>query len=94
MVDRTVLCSCRIEVEGNFLLELIVTCYCKQSDLVMYFTLSTVFMHYFNNLPDVLDVHISQGWTTHEQVLPISLQTFDFNSKLLEALKSLKNFVY
>ena len=30
----------------------------------------------------------------HGQVLPISLQTFDFDSKLLEAPKTLKDFVY
>ena len=60
----------------------------------MYFTVNIAFMHYFDNLTDALDVHISQDWTTHEQVLPISLQTFDFNSKLLEAPKSLKDFVY
>ena len=30
----------------------------------------------------------------HEQVLPISLQMFDFDSKLLEASKTLKDFVY
>ena len=94
LVNRTVLCNCRIEAEGNFLLESIATCYGKQSDLVMYFTVNTVFKHYFDNLTDVLDVHILQDWTTHEQVLPISLQTFDYNSKLLEAPKSLRDFVY
>ena len=51
-------------------------------------------MHYFDNLTDALDVHILQDWTTHEQVLPISLQIFDFISKLLEAPKTLKDFVY
>ena len=30
----------------------------------------------------------------HEQVLPTSLQTFNFYSKLLEAAKTLKEFVY
>ena len=30
----------------------------------------------------------------HEQVLPISLQTFNFDSKLLEAPKTLKGFVH
>ena len=39
LVNRTVLCNCRIEAEDNFLLESIATCYGKQSDLVMYFQL-------------------------------------------------------
>ena len=30
----------------------------------------------------------------HEQVLPISLQTFDFDSKLLETPKPIKDIVY
>ena len=51
-------------------------------------------MHYFDNLTDALEVHILQDWTTCEQVLPISFQKFDFNSKLLEAPKTLKDFVY
>ena len=34
------------------------------------------------------------NWTMHEQVLPISLQAFDFYSKLLKAQKTLKDFVY
>ena len=92
--NRTVLCTCVIEVEDNFLLESIATCYGKQSDLIMYFTVNTAFMHYFENMTDALDVHILQDWTTYEQNLPISLQTCEFNSKLLEALKTLKDFVY
>ena len=58
------------------------------------FTVNTVFMHYFDNLTDALDVHILQDLKTHEQVLPISLQTFDFISKLLEAPQTLKYLVY
>ena len=79
LVNRTVLCNCGIETENNTLLESIATCYGKQSDIVMYFIVNTAFMNYFDNLTNALDVHISQDWTTHEQILPISLQTFDFN---------------
>ena len=89
MIDRTILCNCGTEVEDNFLLEWIATCTGKQSDLVMYFTVNIALMHYFDSLPNKLDVHTLQNWTMHEQVLPISLQTFDFNSKLLEAPKIL-----
>ena len=92
LINRTVLCNCRTEAEDSFLLKLIATCPDKQSDLVMYFTVHTAFMHYFDSLSDELDVHVLQNWTTHELVLPISLQTFDFDSKLLEAPKTLKRF--
>ena len=36
LINRTVLCNCRIEVEENFLLESIAACPGKQSDLTMY----------------------------------------------------------
>ena len=91
LVNRTVLCNCGIEVKDNFLLELIATCYGKQSGLVMYFTVNTAFLHYFDNLTDALHVHISQDLTTDEQVLPISLQMFDFNSILLHEHESQNN---
>ena len=48
----------------------------------------------FDNLTDALVVHISQDWITYEQVLPISLQMFDFSSKLVEVPEALKDFVY
>ena len=81
-------------MEDNFLLESIAACPGKQSDLIMYFTVNTAFMHYFDSLTHNLEIHILQNWTTHEQVLRISLQTFNFDSKLLEAPKTLKDFVY
>ena len=46
-------------------------------------------MHYFDSLTNELEVHILQNWTTHKQVLPISLQTFDFDSKVPEEPKTL-----
>ena len=64
-------------MEGNFLLELIATHPGRQSDLVIYFTVNTAFMHYFDFLTDALEVHILQYWTMHEQVLLFSLQPFD-----------------
>ena len=51
-------------------------------------------MHYFDSLTNDLEVHVLQNWTMHEQVLPISLQTYDFDSTLVEAPKNLKDFVY
>ena len=94
LINRSVLCDCRIEAEDNFLLESIATCYGKPSDLIMYFTVNTAFMNYFDSLTDKLHVHISQNWTTHEQILPISLQTSESDSKSLDTPNILKDFVY
>ena len=94
LINITVLCKCRIKVEDNFLLESRVACPGKQSDLNMCFTVNTAFMHYIDSSTTSLETYVSQNWTTQEQVLPISLQTFDFDSKLLEAPKTLKDFAY
>ena len=94
MLKRTVLCNCGIEAEDNFLLESIAAHSGKQLVLTMYYTVNTAFMHYFDNLTDNLDTHISQNWTTQEQVFPISLQMFEFDSKLLKAPKTLKELVH
>ena len=94
LLKRTVLCNRGIEAEDNFLLESIAACPGKQSALTMYYRVNTVFMHYFDSLTDNLETHISQNWTAQEQVFPISLQTFEFDSKLLKATKTLKELVY
>ena len=94
LLKRTVLCYCGIEAENNFLLESIATCPGKQSALTMYYTVNTAFMYYFESLTDHLEIHISQNWTTQEQVFPISLQTSEFDSKLLKAPKTLKDLVH
>ena len=60
----------------------------------MYYTLNTAFMHHFDSLTDNLATHISQNWTTQEQVFPISLQMFEFDSKLLKVPKTLKELVH
>ena len=72
LLKRAVSCNCSIEAEYNFLLEPIAACPGKQSALTMYYIVSTAFMHYFDSLTDNLDTHISQNWTTQEQVFPIS----------------------
>ena len=94
LLKRTLLCNCGIEAEDNFLLESIAACPGKQTALTMYYTVPTAFMHYFDNLTDNLETHISQNWTTQEQVFPISLYTFEFDSKLLQAPQTLKELVY
>ena len=59
----------------------------KKPTLTMYYTFNTQFMHYFDSLTDNLETHISKTWTTYEQVFPISLQRFEFDSILMKATK-------
>ena len=85
LLKRTVLCNCGIEAENNFLLESIAACPGKQSALTMYYTVNMAFMYYFDrkfrhsNLPKL---------DKQEQVFPISLQTSEFDSKLLKVPKT------
>ena len=60
----------------------------------MYYTVNTAFMHYFDSFTDNFKSHILQNWTTQEKVFPISLQTFEFDSKLLKVPKTLKELVH
>ena len=94
LLKRTVLCSCGIKAEDNFLLEFIAACPGKQSALTMFYTVNTTFMHYFDRLTENLEPHISENWTTQEHFFPILLHTFEFDSKLLKVPKTLKDLVY
>ena len=40
-----------------------------------------------------LGIPILKNWTTQEQILPISIETFEFDPKLLSAPKTLKDLV-
>ena len=94
LVNQSVLCNCEIEVENHFLLESLVACHDTKSKLVMYFTVNTAFINYLNCLTYSLKFPFLLNRITHEQTLPISLQSFKFNPNLLKSPKALKYFVY
>ena len=94
LLNWSILCKCNVEAESNFLLESLAACGPSTADLVMYFTANLAFVNYFDDLIDSLDTPILQNWTTQEQILPISLQSFEFNSSLLQTPKPLKDFIH
>ena len=94
LVNRSVWCNCGIEVENNFLLESLVACHNAESKLVMYFTMITAFANYLDNLTESFKLPLLLNRTTHEQTSPISLKSFEFDSDLLKAPKTLKDFVH
>ena len=55
----------------------------------MHFTLNLAFVNYFDDMMEELGIPVSWNWTTQEQILPLSLQTFEINSNLLNAPKTL-----
>ena len=90
LVNRSVLCNCNIEAENNFLLESLAACHNAEFKLVMYFIVNTAFVNYLDNLTESLKFLILLNRTTNEQTLPISLQSFEFNSDYLKAPKNIK----
>ena len=86
-----------IEAKNNFLLESLAACYNADSKLVMYFIVNTAFVNYFDsldNLTDSLKFSILLHRTIYKQALPISLKLPEFNSELLTAPQTLKDFVH
>ena len=95
LLNRTVLCNCFIEAENNFLLESIAACNPERDDvdLEMYFVANIAFLNYFDELINTLDIPAFHNITRQEHVLPISLESNDFDEELLSAPKTLRELV-
>ena len=94
LLDRSILCNCDIEAESNFLLESLVACgENEKPDLEKYFTVNLAFVDYLDQLNETIDVPVIRNWTNQKQILPISYESFEINSSLLQAPKTLKEFV-
>ena len=50
LVNRNILCNCRIEAENNYLLESLAACHDRESKSVMYFRVNIAFTNYLDNL--------------------------------------------
>ena len=87
LLNRTVLCTCFIEAENNFLLESIAACNPERDnvDLEMYFVANIAFLNYFDELINTLDIPDFHNITRQEPVLPISLESnFDKQHETLD----------
>ena len=95
LLNRMILCNCIIEAESNFLLESIAACNPEKDnvDLEMYFVANTAFLNYFDELIDTLDIPAFHKIMRQEHVLPISLESNDFDEELLSAPKTLRDLV-
>ena len=94
LLDRSILGNCDIEAQSNFLLESLVAC--KEHEkpyLEMHFTVNLAFVDYLDQLNETINTPIIRNWTNQKQILPISLESFEINSSLLQAPKILKEFV-
>ena len=95
LLNRMVLCNCIIEAESNFLLESIAACDLERdsADLEMYFVANTAFLNYFEELINTLDTPFFHNITRQEHILPISLESDDFDKELLSAPETLRELV-
>ena len=94
LLDRSILCNCYIEAESNFLLESLVSCReHDKPDLEMHFTVNLAFVDYLDQLNETINTPIIRNWPNQKQILPISLESFEINSSLLQAPKTLREFV-
>ena len=93
LVNRSVLCNCRIEADNHHLLESIATCDNKITELVVYFTINLVFTNYLDMLPNLANsLPIIKDRTQHEQPSPLNLSRPHFDSSLRRRLTKLKDF--
>ena len=94
LVNRSVLCNCRIEADNHYVLESLATCNNKANNLVMYFTINMAFTYYLNMLPNLTIPSLIRDRTTYEQPLPVNLTFPVFDSSLQDAPTKLKNFMH
>ena len=94
MLDRNILCNCDIEAESNFKLESLAPCgEHEKPDLEMYFTVNVVIVDYLEELNETIRTPINRNWTSFKQLLPVSLETFQLSSKLMQVPVMLKDFI-
>ena len=88
------MCNCDIEAESNFLLELLAACReHDKPDLEMSFMVNLAFVDYLEELHESIETPINRNWTSFKQPLPVSLESFQLNSKLLHAPVMLRDFI-
>ena len=94
LLDRNILWNCNIEAESNFLLESPAACdEHEKPDLEMYFMVNLAFLDYLTQLNVTLNTPINRNWTSVKQPVPISLDSFQINPKLMHAPIMLKDFM-
>ena len=93
LMNRSILCNCDVKAESNFLLESLAASKGSETktDLEMHFTINLAFVNYFDDMIGELGLPVLQNWTTQEQILPLSIETFESNLNLLNAPKTLQD---
>ena len=94
LVNRSILCNCRIEADNHHLLESIASCDKKITKLIMYFTINLAFTNYLDMLPNMTDsLPLIRDRTRYEQPLPLHLSILHFDNSLRYRPTKLKEFM-
>ena len=59
----------------------------------MYFNVNLSFVDYLEELNETIITPINRNWTSVKQLLPVSLESFQLNSKLMPAPVMLRDFI-
>ena len=65
----------------------------NNQNLEMFFTVNLAFLDHLEDLIEVMDTPIDRNWMHEKQSLPISLESFQINSSLLQVPKTLKDYI-
>ena len=65
----------------------------EKPDLGMYFIVNLSFVDYLEELNETITMPINRNWTNVKQSLPISLESFQLNSKLMHSPVILRDFI-
>ena len=65
----------------------------KNLTLEIYFTVNLAFLDYLTQLNVTLNTPIDRNWTSVKQSIPISLDSFQINPKLMHAPMMFKDFI-
>ena len=94
MVNRSILCNCRIEADNHHLQESITSCDKKITQLIMYFTINLAFTNYLDMFPNMTDsLNLIRDRTQYEQPLPIYLNIPQYDNALNNRPTMLKDFL-
>ena len=94
LVNRSVLCNCRIEADNHHLLESIASCDKKTTKLIMYFTINLASTNYLDILPNVTDsLPLIRDRTQYEQPLTVHLNIPDYDNSLNYRPTRLRHFM-
>ena len=97
LINRTVLCYCRIEAENHFLLESLEACNEPNSKLVMYFTMNAAFTYSLDqliNFTESIKYLIIRNKTIFKQTHKMPLNVSKSDSDLLTAPRNLKDLFF